>query len=66
MGTNYDTNAQLGIGYIGISQEPCHPTNILWTDEPWKGRVLYTGTVIIKIYLLFLKLGGHRLDLDIY
>ncbi|XP_060578056.1 protein SPMIP2-like [Ruditapes philippinarum] len=43
MGTNYDTNAQLGIGYIGISQEPCHPTNILWTDEPWKGRVLYTG-----------------------
>lgn len=29
--------------YIGISDEPCHPTNILWTDEPRKGRVLYTG-----------------------
>lgn len=31
------------VEYIGISQEPCHPTNILWTDEPWRGRVLYTG-----------------------
>lgn len=41
MGANYDNEPT--VRYIGISAEPCHPTNILWTDEPWKGRVLYTG-----------------------
>jgi len=41
MGTDYDNDPSLG--YIGISGEPCNPTNILWTDEPWRGRVLYTG-----------------------
>ncbi|KAL3877719.1 hypothetical protein ACJMK2_035384 [Sinanodonta woodiana] len=29
--------------YIGISGESYHPSNILLTNEPWKGRVLYTG-----------------------
>lgn len=29
--------------YIGISEEPCKPENILWTDEPWQGRVTFTG-----------------------
>ncbi|WAQ95668.1 CD045-like protein [Mya arenaria] len=41
MGTNYDNEPTLR--YAGISAEPCQPTNILWTDEPWRGRVLYTG-----------------------
>ncbi|KAL4239403.1 hypothetical protein ACF0H5_000219 [Mactra antiquata] len=41
MGTDYNNDQRPQ--YIGISEEPCHPTNILWTDEPWKGRVLYTG-----------------------
>lgn len=41
MGSNYDNEPTLG--YIGTSQEQCHPTNILWTDKPWNGRVLFTG-----------------------
>ena len=27
----------------GIASEACRPENILWTDEPWKGRVTFTG-----------------------
>lgn len=46
MGTQFDNEPT--IRYIGISGEPCHPSNILWTDEPWRGRVLYTG----KQYLI--------------
>lgn len=41
MGSKFDNEPTLR--YIGISEEPCHPSNILWTDEPWRGRVLYTG-----------------------
>ena len=28
---------------FGIASETCGPENILWTNEPWKGRVLFTG-----------------------
>ena len=46
MGTNNNNEPNQAFEYIGISQEPCHPTNILWTDEPWRGRVLYTGLAL--------------------
>lgn len=31
------------VDYFGISSEPSRPENILWTDEPWRGRITFTG-----------------------